>query len=54
MGYKWKLLNETSRKVLQRGLTQQGGMCPFALLRSFIFSPELGPDGWSSSGHLRP
>lgn len=38
MGYKWKLLNETSRKVLQRGLTQQGGMCPF-LFCVPLFSP---------------
>lgn len=44
---------ETSKIALLMGLTQQGIMYPFAFLSSFIFSLELGPNGWGSSGYLK-
>ena len=49
MCYIWKLWNKTPKRA-----DSTKRLIPFALLTSFIFSLELGPDGWGSRGRLRP
>ena len=49
MCYKWKLWNKTPKRA-----DSTRRLIPFALQTSFIFSLELGPDGWGSRGYLRP